>query len=376
MRIQIGQYKKRATIVSVLSLVAVSTFSFFPSNFSEYDNSSDKTSNKTSIAMSNEVFQSSPAVYNDDELGTEILSQNAVSRSVVVTSLIPLAWKVKNSVPLYNSVRVNAPTTLSCPVRVLTTQAGYVTKITTTCSPKANTAGTASIFFTVKTPTSWIKTASKKVSWVAAKPVINPDTTHYSFLGKDTSGKPLRWNPCVPEVKVYLNMQKYYGEVANVKTAIAKLRETSGIPFVIKGTTTIVPKNSNNKGLNQRTNQDIIMAFVSSGTASNQTDLYPNIPNLLGIGGASWTWSSNPAYQSRITYGFVNINTQNLTRLQSSSQRISLYMHELGHATNLGHYNDTKQIMNPSLTNTTALWGIGDKTGLTRVGKPAGCIVG
>ena len=56
-------------------------------------------------------------------------------------------------------------------------------------------------------------------------------------------------------------------------------------------------------------------------------------------------------------------------------RRTNLLAHELGHAVGLQHVDDTHQQMYPSLrTASPQLFYTGDRTGLTKVGKPAGCI--
>jgi hypothetical protein len=40
----------------------------------------------------------------------------------------------------------------------------------------------------------------------------------------------------------------------------------------------------------------------------------------------------------------------------------------------LNHTGDSSQIMYPTITSKAAAWGAGDLTGLTKVGRRAGCI--
>ena len=53
---------------------------------------------------------------------------------------------------------------------------------------------------------------------------------------------------------------------------------------------------------------------------------------------------------------------------------LALYMHEIGHAFGLTHVNDAKQTMHSPVTKRNSTYGAGDKAGLARVGRQAGCL--
>jgi predicted Zn-dependent protease len=80
----------------------------------------------------------------------------------------------------------------------------------------------------------------------------------------------------------------------------------------------------------------------------------------------------------RILAGFalLNRNTNSLPGGYGSGEtRGQLLLHELGHAMGLEHTSAKSQIMYPTLLNRSrTTYGDGDRTGLDKLGRQAGCI--
>ena len=122
------------------------------------------------------------------------------------------------------------------------------------------------------------------------------------------------------------------------------------------------------------------MAFTTP-TKTN----YSLAGSTLGQGGLYYGWvartvSGKTTYTVAAQRGFVVIDTpQMLSQLKGGTgtglRRTNLLSHELGHAMGLQHVDDTRQQMYPSLrTASPQLFYTGDRYGLTKVGKAAGCI--
>ena len=200
------------------------------------------------------------------------------------------------------------------------------------------------------------------------------DVDHYALLRDSVNNMGYRWNPCVldGELGVYVNWGASSAQLANMQTAIARVRETSGLPLVYKGTTTVLPTSSNNRGLpagntyHVPLDRDITIAFSRSG----MTDLLPG-GSVAGIGGATYWRLSNSPWNEAF-YGYALFDEQVMANL-SSNQRVAIYMHELGHALGLGHYDDPRQVMRATILNTSTFWGNGDSYGLGLVGTRSAC---
>ena len=55
--------------------------------------------------------------------------------------------------------------------------------------------------------------------------------------------------------------------------------------------------------------------------------------------------------------------------------RGNVILHELGHATGLEHVSNRSALMNPTVTSSTPNgFGPGDRAGLKRLGRSAGCV--
>ena len=191
----------------------------------------------------------------------------------------------------------------------------------------------------------------------------------------------VRWNGCQTAITYKVNMYAVPTSIRtnvlnDVKSALSKVTASTGFTFSYKGTTTEVPRS----GSMPKQTAELVVAF----TSPSKTD-YSLYGSTLGQGGMYYGWvsrtvSGKTTYTVAAQRGFVVIDTpQMLSQLKSGTgtglRRQNLLSHELGHAVGLQHVDDTHQQMYPSLRTTSPqFFYTGDRTGLTKVGKPAGCI--
>lgn len=200
----------------------------------------------------------------------------------------------------------------------------------------------------------------------------DPDEHAYRFLdfGVAAGVQPGRWDSCrnPAEISVYVNLGGMSGELPGILTALARLSQATGLPFVYRGTTSILPTVANNYGFNQRSAQQDIVLALSTAAA---TDAITSNASL-GTGGGYALAVGNGQWQ-RINYGFAVVNQTQLAAMTPDA-RIAAYLHQLGHAAGLAHVSHQRQVMNLPLSRTDGFWGNGDLIGLGLLGSRSGCL--
>jgi hypothetical protein len=144
--------------------------------------------------------------------------------------------------------------------------------------------------------------------------------------------------------------------------------------FSFRGRTSVVPREGN---ISRQNTAEIVIAFVRPA----QTN-FPLRGSVAGYGGwqARYGQRSDGSYVAAIARGFVVVDHPQTRkwadgRNRRGLTRPNLVSHELGHAVGLDHVHDARQLMNDTLRDSTpAGFGRGDRTGLKKVGRPAGCL--
>ena len=197
-----------------------------------------------------------------------------------------------------------------------------------------------------------------------------------------------RWNPCQtitykvnPTLAAGTASQRS-AAVRDVQAAFTRATAATGMTFRYAGTTTQVPTGST--WYAQQTTAEIVVAWVNPAKTGYKS-------SLLGRSGTSYTagtggyaykfWKSGSAPWTGATgRGFVVLNAQQNSKFKAGfgtgSTRGELLLHEIGHSLGLNHVGATSQTMYPTILSrsTTAGYGSGDRTGLTKLGATQGCI--
>lgn len=208
---------------------------------------------------------------------------------------------------------------------------------------------------------------------IIAAQASSTGSTSYKFLYTDGQGRAARWNGCKPIAWAYNPArQRAYG-LADAKAAIAKMEAATGMDFVYKGKTASAPGSSTfPKGVHLR----IGWAPTSNPAfASSRASLKAGY-TLEGVGLAWYKWYTLPdgsRTTPEIVRGEIVLNSKgNKTR---RGRKLS-FMHELGHTTGLGHVHDARELMYPYIqTKDRPAYGAGDRAGLHKVGRNAGCFL-
>ena len=195
----------------------------------------------------------------------------------------------------------------------------------------------------------------------------------------DGSRVVLRWNPCqliTYRVNVAaVPVAERAAVLADARAAVGVLAARTGLRFGYRGATREVPSSTSLAGQSAE--------LVVAVTTPARTD-FPIGGQVVGYGGRAWYWWSRTGagrtvYGAAITRGFVVVETGGLLRLRRGfgpgATRGNLLLHELGHAVGLDHTADPRTLMYPQLRRTAPNgFAAGDRAGLARLGRGAGCI--
>lgn len=207
----------------------------------------------------------------------------------------------------------------------------------------------------------------------------------YSLLFPAESDAPYaRWDPCKP---IYWRVNPRWapkGALADLRGAFARVHAASGLTFVYRGTTTLVPGTAAYAKAN--TDGYIIVAWAPDGSTTLIPKAPRGLPRLMGrAGGVSTTryGATDGKLYATIDKAYVLLSTSFPTlaggfgwgnRYGWQGTRGLLDMHELSHAVGLDHARGTTQVMYPAAQHMLANWGAGDLAGLRLVGRAAGCV--
>jgi hypothetical protein len=200
-----------------------------------------------------------------------------------------------------------------------------------------------------------------------------------------------RWNPCQKAITYRVNT-KYAAKtkagraraLRDVKKAVSRVSKATGIRFRYVGRSTLIPKDTRGSSWAAREKHaEVYVAWVKQSKKSART-------NLLGVSGGRWAagtggyaykfWKVGDDPWSGVTgRGFVVLDSAQNKKFKSGfgsgTTRGDLLMHELGHVMGLNHVSKSSQVMYPTIRrHSVSAYASGDRAGLRRLGRSAGCI--
>ena len=165
------------------------------------------------------------------------------------------------------------------------------------------------------------------------------------------------------------------GALEDVRRALRRVHQATGLRFSYQGGTAIVPQSFSDS---YPPDSPLVIAWARPEQSPLLTQ---GGGSPLGVGGSAWTFGfrdATGADVSRIRSGSVVIDSTRQGQFPAGfglgKTRGELLMHEIGHAVGLQHTSDTRQIMFPSMQSGRARWGAGDLAGLAGLGANQGCL--
>lgn len=216
--------------------------------------------------------------------------------------------------------------------------------------------------------------AAPTVHWSEAHPFGAPmtasSTASYRF-SVVLNGKVVRWNPCETIHWKFRSTGAPSGALAMVKSAVARVAYLTGTKWHYDGLTTATPTS---KWL--PTSTSTIRPVLIGWTDGRHSDLLSGqAASVLGVTRTAYfrtTMDGNALAATKA--GVIALDRTNRLPLTGAVSWRSTMLHELGHLMGLDHVGTRTQMMYPVLQRSLTDLQSGDRAGLAKVGRRAGCI--
>jgi len=204
---------------------------------------------------------------------------------------------------------------------------------------------------------------------LAPEPAIPTETGPHLYLGLESDGDPVTWDPCDPIRFVVNDRLAPDGAAEVVAEAMARVTAATGLVFVDEGVTDEPPA----QGSSRLRRDPARYGEAWSPVLISWTDA-AEVPGLEGYAGLTqplsvWADEGEAIYVT----GYVALDRHYAADAMAWGDRaylVSLVMHELGHLVGLGHVGEITEVMTDDPGGVNALdWGPGDRFALATVGR-------
>ena len=253
----------------------------------------------------------------------------------------------------------------------------------TSVAPSATNTTTGTLAYPLLVPAGddkEIKTLSISLVSSTEQYRGNPKAYRFRTSGMTPVQPIARWNPC-QSIGYRVNLaNSTSGALTDVKGAIARVSSATGLRFVYRGTTKVLP----GRGTGQyAADTSLVVAWAKPGQSNH---IPKGSSGVAGMSHMAWSYAKDTKGRraGQITKASVVLNStmkfaggfgSGPTRGWQGT-RGQLLMHEIAHAVGLDHprIKDKHEILSPVLSRKPAVWGAGDLNGLRLVGMSAGCL--
>ena len=231
------------------------------------------------------------------------------------------------------------------------------------------TTGPDAAFKRVADVTRAARTAQKAP--FAARTGSTTGSTSYAFTTV-LDGSPVRWDPCTPIRWTASVSAGPAGGLEVLKGAVARVAAVTGTTWEYVGTTSTLPTGSYLPRTAQSSYPPVLIGWADGGSSDL---LAGQATSVLGMTRTSWfgVQTADGKKIAATRAAVVALDRTDALPLTGASSWSTVALHELAHVMGLGHVADRTQLMASILPAVTDLQD-GDRAGLTRVGRTAGCV--
>lgn len=197
-------------------------------------------------------------------------------------------------------------------------------------------------------------------------------TGSYAFSSV-LDGRPVRWDPCAPIRWTANTTRGPAGGLDVLKASVARVAALTGTTWQYAGPSATVPTSA----YLPRTARPAYAPVLIGWTDAAASDLLRGqAGSVLGMTRTSWFGVQTPDGRTvaATRAAVIALDRTDRLPLRGGTSWTSVTLHELGHAMGLAHVKDTRQLMAPVLPRALADLQAGDRAGLVRLGRTAGCV--
>lgn len=221
----------------------------------------------------------------------------------------------------------------------------------------------------------WLPAQHRVAALTAAPPpaaLVSTVSNAYKFSTL-LDGQPVRWDPCTAIHWVSNTARGPVGGLSVLKAAVARIAAVTGTSWVYDGATTTAPSS----GYLPKSPNSGPRPVLVGWTDGASSDLLAGRPaGVLGMTRTVWFGTVDAeGHRTAETRGAViALDRTDHLALRGAMSWSTTALHELGHVMGLDHPADSRQLMAATLSVKATDLQTGDRTGLGRIGRAAGCV--